>query len=248
MQTEFGELLQGERPLFLHALNLPAGLRVLVLAPHPDDFDQIAMTLRGLRDHGNSIELVVLTPSSSGVEDGFRPGLTPAGKAAIREEEQRASCQFFGLPEDRLTFLRLDEDSGGDLLMSGQNLSRLTAYWIAHPADLVFLPHASDTNASHRRTYAMFRQMMAVASRPVIACLNRDPKTLAMREDLYALFGAPKAEWKAQLLRFHQTQHQRNLRTRGYGIDERILRVNREVANRLGKDGEYAEAFELEVF
>ena len=240
--------MSAERPLILRTLALSPHLGVVVLAPHPDDFDEIGVTLRALRDKGNPIDLAVLTSGASGVEDGFRPGLTPTGKAAIREEEQRASCRFFGLPEERLTFLRLDEDAHGHLEASEGNLGRLKAWWDAHPADLVFLPHGNDTNAAHQRTYALFRQLLAARPRPLAALLNRDPKTLAMREDVLTVFGAAEAGWKAELLRFHQTQHQRNLRTRGHGIDERILRVNREAAARLGKEGEYAEAFELEVF
>jgi LmbE family N-acetylglucosaminyl deacetylase len=223
-------------------------LRVLVLAPHPDDFDEVGITLRMLRDNGNPIDLVVLTGAASGVEDCFRPGLTRAEKAALREEEQRASLRFFGLPENQATFLRLDEDAQGHLQPSEVNLSRLRVWWDAHPADLVFLPHGNDTNASHQRTYAFFRELRASTPRPLLALLQRDPKTVAMREDVITVFGAAEAEWKAELLRFHQTQQQRNLRTRGYGLDERILRMNRAVATRFGRAGEYAEAFELEVF
>ena len=44
-----------------------------------------------------------------------------------------------------------------------------------------------------------------------------------MRYDFYTAFGPEEAEWKATLLRFHSSQHQRNLNTRGKGFDERIL-------------------------
>jgi len=40
-----------------------------------------------------------------GIEDSYRPGLTLSGKADLREQEQRRSLQFFGLPWDALTFL-----------------------------------------------------------------------------------------------------------------------------------------------
>jgi LmbE family N-acetylglucosaminyl deacetylase len=248
MQSEFKPFLSAERPLFLDALPLSSGLRVVVLAPHPDDFDLIGVTMRRLRDNGNRIDLAVLTSGASGVEDCFQPNLTNASKAAIREAEQRASCQFFGLPEDRLTFLRLQEDGDGHLEASGANLERLQTYWLAHPVDLVFLPHRNDTNAAHQRTYALFRQILAANPRPLVALLNRDPKTLAMRDDVLTVFTAAEAAWKGELLRFHQTQHQRNLRTRQHGIDARILRVNRQTAARLQISAEYAESFELELF
>jgi hypothetical protein len=49
------------------------------------------------------------------------------------------------------------------------------------------------------------------------------------------------------MLRFHDSQHQRNLRTRGHGLDDRILEVNRSVARELSLAHEYAEAFEVEL-
>ncbi len=124
---------------------------------------------------------------------------------------------------------------------------RLSAYWKAHPPDIVFLPHGNDTNVGHRRTYGLFRQVVKMESRDVAALLNRDPKTVAMREDAYTVFGEEEARWKAELLRFHRSQHERNLRTRGHGFDERILRLNRQTGMELGRGGEYAEVFELEL-
>ena len=45
-----------------------------------------------------------------------------------------------------------------------------------------------------------------------------------------SFFGSNKPDRviKAELLRFHRTQHERNLQTRQHGFDERILRVNRQ--------------------
>jgi hypothetical protein len=50
------------------------------------------------------------------------------------------------------------------------------------------------------------------------------------------------------LLRFHRSQHQRNLNQRGHGLDERILSVNRQSAKECAADAPYAEVFELECF
>ena len=61
-------------------------------------------------------------------------------------------------------------------------------------------------------------------------------------------FGQREADWKAELLRYHDSQHQRNLRTRGHGFDERVLAVNRRIARELSLDDEYAEAYEVEIF
>ena len=72
-------------------------------------------------------------------------------------------------------------------------------------------------------------------------------KTQGMRTTTaYTPFGEDVARRKAELLRCHRSQHVRNLRTRGYGLDERILEVNRHAAQRLGLAEPYAEAFEIE--
>jgi len=236
----------GNRPISLQTLQIPPILRLVVLAPHPDDFDAIAVTMRFFRENGNAIDVAVMTSGASGVEDGFGGAFTPDAKAALREKEQQASCRFFGLPENRLTFLRLMEDSSGNPEDSGGNRERVSSYLEAKRPDLVFLPHGNDPNPGHQRTYAFYRKWVRDKKLPAVACLNRDPKTISMRDDLYMAFGAEMAAWKGSLLRIHQSQHQRNLHMRGYGFDERILRVNRQSAVTLGREEEYAEVFELE--
>ncbi len=249
MQPESRAGLFGRhRPLFLHDLQIPAALRVAVLAPHPDDFDAIGVTMRHFRDNGNWIDVVVLTSGASGVEDGFNGAFTAEAKAALREDEQRSSCRYFGLPEDRLVFLRLDEDESGHPADSLANLGLVRSYLRAKKPEFVFMPHGNDSNAGHRRTCALFRQIASAEGFSIIAFYNRDPKTLAMREDLYTVFGIEAANWKGQLLRFHESQQKRNLNVRHYGFDERILRMNRQSAEESGKIGSYAEVFELECF
>ncbi|MFA5028045.1 MAG: PIG-L family deacetylase [Candidatus Methylomirabilota bacterium] len=248
MRTDFGGLAETARPLFWRTLHLPSAMRVAVLAPHPDDFDAIGITLRVLCENGNPIEVAVLTSGASGVDADFAAQLTTAGKAAVREQEQRASCRFFGLTPERVAFLRLAEDAAGHPEISAANLARLREYWEAHPPDLVCMPHGNDTNIGHQRAYRMVRQVATAGERPLGLLLNRDPKTIAMRHDVYTEFDDREAAWKGELLRFHQTQHQRNLRTRGYGFDERILRNNRETAAAAGRGAAYAEVFELEWY
>ena len=94
----------------------------------------------------------------------------------------------------------------------------------------------------------MVSELMNELKLSLIALLNRDPKTIAMRKDLFTIFKQADADWKAQLLRFHQSQQQRNLRTRQKGFDERILSVNREMALVLGQMEAYAEVFEIELY
>ncbi len=235
-------------PVPFQSLAISRALRVLVLAPHPDDLDAIGVTARFLLENGNPLQVMVATAGASGVEDAFCSPPTGEVKAKIREGEQRASCQFLGLPETQLTFLRLEEDQTGQPAQNRMNIDCVRQQLLDSRPALVFLPHGHDTNLGHQRVYAMFRQVAQEAGYPLVAFLNRDPKTIQMRCDVYLGFGETAAAWKAELLRFHQSQHQRNLNQRGYGFDERILGMNRHSAEACSLETPYAEVFELEFY
>ena len=221
-------------------------LRILVLAPHPDDFDCVAVSLRHFHERGDRIDLAVLAGSASGVDDGFCSPSTVERKIEIREQEQRDSCALFGLPEDRIAFLRLAEEAGGHLVESVENFDAVRQCLDAARPGAVFLPHPHDTNPDHRRTYRLFRAAVEAVGATLVAFFNEDPKTIEMRDDVSAAFDDETAGWKAELLRCHRSQHERNLRTRGHGLDDRILSVNRMAAERCGLNAPYAELFEME--
>ncbi len=248
MNEDIADWLSGRPPLSLQALHLRTAPRVVMLAPHPDDFDAIAATMRFFQECDSRIDVAVVTSGASGVETGFGGASTPRAKAALREIEQQASCRQFGLSESRLAFLRLREDENGDPVDSTANLQCVRSFLLEHQPDMVFLPHWHDPNEGHRRTYAFFRQTVKNEKLSLTAFLSQDPKTVAMRHDCYFAFGDETASWKAELLRLHKSQHQRNLNLRGHGFDERILNVNREIAAALGLVEHGAEAFELERY
>ena len=231
----------GARPLSLRDLAFPRPLSVLVLAPHPDDFDAVGLTLRHLHGQGHAVHVAVLTSGASGVDDGFGGAVDAAAKAALRESEQRESCAFFGLAADRVHFLRLWEDDA----RAGDDQNKLQAWLAARPADLLFMPHGNDSNRTHRRTYEAVTTVAGRLGLDAWACLNQDAKTLEMRVDLVHAFGEEDAAWKASLLRLHRSQQARNLRTRGTGFDERVLQVNRQASRALDLALPYAEVFEL---
>jgi len=236
-------------PVSLDALTIPKGLRLLSLAPHPDDFDAVAVTMKRLFAAGTEIFVAVASFGASGVEDSFCTPPTILEKARAREIEQRRSCEFFGLPDDHVRFLRLEEDAAGKITDTEYNFAAVAAVFKEFLPDLVFLPHGNDTNSDHRLIYSMLSRLGQNVGRAFTAFLSRDPKTIALRMDVYTAFGEIDAAWKAELLRFHQSQHTRNLNTRGYGFDERILSGNRENAQLYDiKDYAYAEVFELELF
>lgn len=242
MKHALDALLQpGAAPRSLRDLQWPGLLAVQVLAPHPDDFDAIALALRHLHRQGHELHLAVLTTGASGVEDGFSGVTDDDAKAALREAEQRASCALFGLPPGRVDFLRLWSGERAQ----DEDQERLARWMAARPADLLFMPHGNDSNRTHRRTFEAVRAFARADGLQAWACLNQDAKTLDMRVDLHFDFGAEDARWKAALLRCHRSQQERNLRTRGKGFDERVLEVNAQAAAALGTALPYAEAFEL---
>jgi LmbE family N-acetylglucosaminyl deacetylase len=234
-------------PVPLQSLSFPSTDPVLVLAPHPDDFDAIGVTMRFFWEKGNPVYVAVATSGASGVEDSFCSPPTAEAKARLREQEQRASCRFFGLPATHLAFLWLEEDRAGHPAESDGNLDLVRQHLLDREPALVFLPHGQDSNAGHQRIYAMLRQVAQDSGSPFTAFLNRDPKTIQMRCDLYLEYGEVEAAWKGQLLRFHRSQQQRNLNHRGCGFDERILNMDRQSAKAFSVRAPYAEAFELEL-
>jgi uncharacterized protein (DUF3820 family)/LmbE family N-acetylglucosaminyl deacetylase len=244
LQDLDGLLQPASAPRSLHALHFPARLQVLVLAPHPDDFDAIGITLRHLHEQGHELHLAVLTTGASGVDEGFEGAVDDEAKAALREAEQRASCAFFGLPAERLHFLRLWTDASNDA-DEASDQARLQAWMAERPADLLFLPHGNDSNRTHRRTYEAVQAAVLASGQPAWAFLNQDAKTLQMRFDVFLEFGEQDAQWKRELLRCHRSQQARNLRTRGVGFDARVLEVNRQAALSLASAHPYTEVFEV---
>lgn len=236
-----------DRPRAIVDLALPGDLKVLALAPHPDDFDAIGVTLRILWRNGNPIHIGVAR-TGSGVEDAYRPDLTLEEKADLREREQRRSLAFFGLPDDRLAFLSLENDRDDRPLDTTGNADAIHAFLREMAPDIVFLPHGNDGNIGHRLMVRFMSQAAEHSRRPFAAFLSRDPKTIDMRTDVFTPFGQAEADWKARLLRFHDSQQQRNLRTRGHGFDDRILDTNRQTARELSLAQPYAEAFEIALY
>ena len=233
-------------PMALPELPDLGSLRILVLAPHPDDFDGSGVALKFLVGGGHRVEVAVAR-TGSGVEDAYRPGLSLAGKADLREEEQRRSLRFFGLSESSVAFLDLENDAEDQLRDTASNRAAIESLLRRAAPDLVLLPHGHDSNTAHQAMHAMVCEAARRIGCFLVLLLARDPKTIAMRVDLYMPFGSVEAEWKARLLRFHDTQQQRNLRTRGHGFDDRMLDLDRRTAREISLAQPYAEAFEVEV-
>jgi LmbE family N-acetylglucosaminyl deacetylase len=247
MNSALRQILNRPLPAAIPAIRWSAELRLFVLAPHPDDFDAIGVTLRFFQRNGNSIRVAIVSGSASGVLDEFCSPPDKATKTAVREQEQRDSLRFFGLGEECAAFLRLREDDTGAPLDDAENEAAIRRQLMAHRPQIVFLPHGKDSNAGHRRVYAMFARAAATLDESPAAFLIRDPKTLSFRADLYMPFDEEAARWKRRLLLCHRSQEHRNRRQRGCGFDDRILDVNRQIAAELNCGAPFAEAFQAEA-
>ena len=247
MNPDLQKFLDCPRPAAVPAMRWPVELRLFVLAPHPDDFDAIGVTLRFFQQNGNPIQLAVVSGSASGVLDEFCAPSDKATKAVVREHEQHDSLRFFGLSEEHVTFLRLKEEDTGAPLDDTENEAAIRRQLLAHRPQIVFLPHGADSNAGHRRVHAMFLRAAATLDEPPAAFLIRDPKTLSFRADLYMPFDEEAARWKRRLLLHNRSQEHRNRRQRDHGFDDRILDVNRQIAAEMNCGAPFAEAFQVEA-
>ena len=169
-----------------------------------------------------------------------------------------------------MQFLRLPENSDQKLSLAAENV--LTLYrWLQHlTPHLVIMPHPNDSNVTHQRVAMLYQRSVlhhaellatsrsqqkngpdsvaetAVEINPLVM-FNRDAKTRAMQDNFVTPFEQPAADAKARLLRLHESQQQRNLEQRNIGFDERVLTMNRALAERLGTASRYAESFDLAV-
>lgn len=240
-------LLGRHHPTDLRTVNWPEPLTLLVTAPHPDDFDAIAVTLRYLVGQGH-ILYVLVAKTGSGIDKVYGAGLSQDAKRQLRVREQTGSFRFFGLSEKHYQFLDLRNAKDDQVEDDVENRHVLEQLIRTIKPDMLFMPHGNDTNRAHRAMYAMMKDIAASVEWPVALMMNSDAKTIGMKTDYYLAFDEQLAQWKSQLLRYHDSQHQRNLRDRGYGFDDRVLTLNARTAGQLGINEPYAAAFELELY
>ena len=244
-------------------VRLPTYGKVLVLGPHPDDPESVAVTCRILMRLGCDIWITIVSMSPSGVEDEYAQRWQnndsislQKKKIEIRRREQTLATERFGLSLDRLTFLGIEEDKG---LNAPNNSAKIRNHLLSIAPDIVIMPIGRDPNQTHARVYQVFRECAAdlilKKEKPVVALYNEDPKTLEIRHDLFVLFGEESVDWKRALLKIHDSQQQRNINSRGMGFDERILCMNRLSYRRFQEMlphadclAKYAEVFEIELF
>lgn len=241
------QIKKQKQPVSLRDYSISSQLKLMVLAPHPDDFDAISVTLKHFQENGNQILLIVLTGASSGVDDTFLKTQAKEQKEQIRQQEQKEALKYFGLPISNVRFLYMPEDESGDLISDEGCRMTLRKHFEEIQPDAMFLPHGEDTNPSHKRTYELAREIASKLSKPILAFYNQDPKTIEIQLDTYMEFDEDVSIWKRKMLRYHQSQQVRNMQTRGIGFDDRILIVNEQIAGEIGIESKYAEGFQVEL-
>ncbi len=228
-----------DKMLDISKSDIPNGLRVLALAPHSDDFDINAITLKYFQQGGATIKLDVFS-LDNGVDADFEPQTPPA---EIRKREQLASLSFFDLDVEAVTFVDTVCDQTGQTVYHPQNMQTITDSIEAFAPDVILTPHPNDSNSAHQSVVKMLYEVKV--KRDIIVMHNHDPKTFEMKPNAFMPFDSEQARWKAKLLRHHESQHSRNLKTRGYGFEDRILNVSREIAKKYKLNCEYTELFEV---
>lgn len=239
-------LLDGTRPTDLRQVAWPQKMTLLVTAPHPDDFDAISVTLRYMVSQGHTLYALV-AETGSGIDKVYGAQMDAPMRRTHRNREQISSFRYFGLSAEKYRICGLENADDDQVADTPANRAFLAEQiQLIHP-DMLFMPHGNDTNRAHRAMYAMAHAITDSLTWPIALMLNSDVKTVDMKKDFYLGFGVRDAIWKAGLLRCHDSQHQRNLRDRGYGFDARVLMLNKRTAMSLALAEPYAGSFELEL-
>lgn len=117
-------------------------MKVLVIAPHPDDECLGCGGTALLHLHrGDEVEVVFLTSGELGLKK-----LSKEVAWQTREAEARAACVILGIPEP--CFLRLPDWTMGDDINAAADAVR-PVLERAHP-HLIYAPHSSEWHPDHR--------------------------------------------------------------------------------------------------
>lgn len=132
-------------------IELPAGHKIVVLSPHPDD-ETVGAGGALLKHHqaGCHLTTIVLTDGAAGV-----PGQARQDVARLREDEVRAAAAHLGI--DRLIFACEPDGS----LSTGRVSARLREWLQDTCPDMLYLPFFLDNHPDHRAVTTLLAQAMA---------------------------------------------------------------------------------------
>lgn len=127
-------------------------LRVLVVAPHPDDETLAAggtICLHARR--GDSILVVFVTSGEMVYRFYGLKGPDPSEVARLKEEEAKRALRVLGVSEDRLLFLRFPDTRVAEHV---EELSaRLSEVVRQFKPDVVYAPHSAERHSDHHATH-----------------------------------------------------------------------------------------------
>jgi LmbE family N-acetylglucosaminyl deacetylase len=155
--------LMGRRPLFElpECLEKPAGARVMVIAPHPDD-ETIGCggTLHKHHLAGDRVTAVFMTDGSKG--DALAGGISREALIELREREAQAAAAVLGI--DECVFLRNPDTS---LQCSAHTVGQLSRLLKSLQPDIVYAPSPLETHHDHRAACVIAAHALGEYSRPV---------------------------------------------------------------------------------
>ncbi len=129
-------------------------MRVLVIAPHPDD-DAIGCggSIVQHAQRGDSVQVVYVTSGEHG-----SPVYTPAELAAIREGEAAQGARVLGA--ESTVFLRQPD---GGVSYSVELVNQFITLIRTHKPEVLYLPHSADGHKDHQATHEIVQEAVGRA-------------------------------------------------------------------------------------
>lgn len=214
-------------------------MRVLVVAPHPDD-DVIGCggsIIRHTRK-GHTVTAVYMTSGEAGSLVHPKEELRP-----IREAESREAASLMGF--DDLIFLR---NADGCLSSDAENVTCLTRIIRTKRPEILYIPHAGEGCRDHRITYEICVEAVKRARGPWFQECPGEPWSVErvlcyevwtpLAEVSYAEEISDCIDLKLEALRCHRSQ------LASIPYDEAVRGLNRYRGAMTGR-GNYCECFQI---
>jgi len=223
----------------LEARALPAGRRVAVISPHPDDTSICCGGLVAAWARRSDVTSVVL---GSGHRAEI-PGTTRAARAALRGREARREGRVLGA---RVCFPRLGSYDAGNTLL-GADAATLTRLLRALRADTIVLPDPADRHPAHRVAAQLAleaaRRLARERRRPVELWHYESAWRIFEREEFNTVVAVPAwaARAKLRAIRAHASQVER----RRYDLAAEGLSIFRAVTTAESKLSGFGAGFRL---
>ncbi len=150
------------------------GVRVLVVAPHPDDeIIGCGAVLRECAASGTDVRCLHLT---SGEATRAGSGMTPASRGLIREQEARSAGRVIGFAEQKM--LRLpDGRLRADAVAAG-----VRGFLDRFDPTAIFLPAPDDAHPDHQEAYI---GTVTAAAEAQVACYGYEVWSSIARPHIY---------------------------------------------------------------